>query len=91
MLLQPPQTLADRALVQIQLADDRERDQQAAEYAIKLRELEMKYNADIDRAQLEAQTQERRAQLDADMKERIADKKVRLSRDEDGGLTVERS
>lgn len=73
------------------LKDDRERDSQAAEYAIKLRELEMKYKTEIDKAKLAADTEERRAQLDADMKERVAEKRVRMSRDDDGGLTVERS
>jgi len=72
------------------LEDDRERDKQAAEYAIKLKEMELKYNAEIDRAKIEAATQERRAQLDADVKERAAARKVRMSRDEDGGLTVEK-
>ena len=72
------------------LSDDRERDKQAAEYAIKLKEIELKYNAEINRAEIEAQTQERRAQLDADAKVKVADRKVRLSRDDEGGLMVEK-
>lgn len=73
------------------LEDDRERDKQAAEYAIRLKELEMKYGAEVDRTKLEAETQDRRMQLDADTKVRLSEKRVRLSRDEDGGLMVERS
>lgn len=71
-------------------ADDRERDKQAAEYAIKLKEIEVKYGTEINKAQLAAETETRRAQLDSDMKERLAQRKTRLSRDDDGSLTVER-
>ena len=48
------------------LKDDRERDRQAAEYAIKLREMEMQYSAVIDRGKLAVETRERRAELSDD-------------------------
>ena len=51
----------------------------------------MKYKTEIDKAQLAADTESRRAQLDADVKERAAQRKITLSRDNDGGLTMERS
>lgn len=53
--------------------DDRERDHQAAEVVLRLKELELKYHQSLDRAEVQAEVQLARAQLDADTRKAVAE------------------
>lgn len=57
---------------EIALTDDRARDEQAAKQVVRLKELELKYQATIDRAKLQAEVTLERARLDAETRKAVA-------------------
>jgi hypothetical protein len=63
------------------LKDDRERDEQAADIALRIREMELKYQTDINRAAVDADVRRERAELDADVRRDVA----RIQSDSQGG------
>ena len=57
---------------EVKLKDDRERDKQASDMILKIRELELKYGPSIDRAILDADVARERALLDSETRRDVA-------------------
>lgn len=68
---------------EVALADDRARDQQAADTVLKIKELTLKYAHAIDRTEIEAEIERERAQLDAKVKLEIARTQAEENTDDD--------
>jgi hypothetical protein len=59
-------------MMEMQLRDDRERDKQAADFVLAVKEMEAKHQTSLDREQINAEVARFRAALDADTKRAVA-------------------